>query len=212
MLQLDDKIEAVLSQYHERMEQESALSETLAMEEIMGRKDEFLLSVGPETGLFLNTLAKAAKAKTILEIGTSYGYSTVWLAEAARANEGRIITLEISPEKATYAQEQIERAALAPFVEFRVGDALQLITDAKETFDFVLVDLWKELYVPCLDLFLPKLKKGAWVVADNMIYPPHDQPMVTAYRNRVKEANAFETILLPIGSGIEVSQFKNEVD
>ncbi len=208
MLQLDNKIEAVLNQYHERIEQESALTETLTMEEVMKRKDEFLLQVGEETGIFLNTLAKAAKAKMILEIGTSYGYSTIWLAEAARANGGRVITLEISPEKAKYAQEKIKEAGLSAFVEFRVGDALQLIADAPETFDFVLVDLWKDLYVPCLDLFFSKLNSGAWVIADNMIYPPHDQPMVTAYRNRIKETAAFDTLLLPIGSGIEVSQRK----
>ncbi|MBD0368448.1 MAG: methyltransferase, partial [Flavisolibacter sp.] len=99
-------------------------------------------------------------------------------------------------------------AGLSAFVEFRVGDALQLIADAPETFDFVLVDLWKDLYVPCLELFFAKLNSGAWVIADNMIYPPHDQPVVTAYRNRIKETAAFDTLLLPIGSGIEVSQRK----
>lgn len=210
MLQLDDKIEAVLSQYHKRMEAEAAVFETLTTEERMGRIDEFLLPVGAETGIFLNTLAKSAKAKTILELGTSYGYSTVWLAEAARANGGKVITLEIDSEKATYAQGKLNEAGLSDFVEFRVGDALQLIAAANESFDFVLVDLWKELYVPCLDLFVSKLEKGAWVVSDNMIYPPQDQPMVMAYRNRVKELKSFDTLLLPIGSGIEVSQFKNE--
>lgn len=210
MIQFNDKIAVVLSQYKERIEDETALAETLTMEERMERIDEFLLHVGEDTGTFLNTLAKATKAKTILEIGTSYGYSTIWLAEAASVNGGKVITLEISPEKAIYAQSKIKEAGLSDFVDLRVGDALQLIAEANETFDFVLVDLWKDLYVPCLNLFVSKLKNDAWVVADNMIYPPHDQPMVTAYRNRIKELNAFDTLLLPIGSGIEVSQFKNE--
>jgi predicted O-methyltransferase YrrM len=208
MIRFDNKIEAVINHYHQRIEEETALSETLTMEERMHRIDEFLLPVGAETGTFLNTLAKAAGARTILEIGTSYGYSTIWLAEAARANGGRVITLEISEEKSAYAKERITEAGLFLYVDFRVGDALQLIEQATETFDFVLVDLWKELYTPCLERFLSKLEKGAWVVADNMIYPPHDAPMVTAYRNHVKETGAFDTLLLPIGSGIEVSQHK----
>ena len=187
MLKLDDKIETVLGQYHERIAFESTLSESLTMEERMGRIDEFLLPVGVETGIFLNILAKSAQSKTILEIGTSYGYSTVWLAEAARANEGRVITLEISSEKAEYARNKIEQAGLSGFVDFRIGNALEFIADAPETFDFVLLDLWKELYVSCFDLFLSKLKKGAWVAADNMIYPPQSHEETEAYRKRVRK-------------------------
>jgi len=66
----------------------------------MGRHlDEFLLSVGPATGQFINLLAKEAEAKTILEVGSSYGYSTVWLAEAARDVGGKVVSLEIHEEK-----------------------------------------------------------------------------------------------------------------
>lgn len=210
MIRFDNQIEAVISQYQERMQQEAAQTESMAFEDVMKIKDEFLLPVGPETAMFLNTMIKAARAKIILEIGTSYGYSTVWLAEAARANEGRLITLEISSEKGAYAQQKIKEAGLADYVEFRTGDALKLIADAKETFDFVLLDLWKDLYVPCLDLLLPKLEKEAWVVADNMVYPPQEHEVIMMYRNRIKETKMFESLLLPIGSGIEVSRFKNE--
>jgi predicted O-methyltransferase YrrM len=209
MSHFNDKIAVVLSQDKERIQAETALVETMPMEERMARIDEFLLDVGESTATFLNMLMKETRAKTILEIGTSYGYSTIWLAEASSATGGKVITLEISPAKAAYAQTKIEEAGLTAFVDFRVGDALQLIVEANETFDFVLVDLWKELYVPCLNLFVLKLKKDAWVIADNMIFPPHDQQIVMAYRNRVKAMEAFETLLLPIGSGIEVSQFKN---
>jgi predicted O-methyltransferase YrrM len=106
------------------------------------------------------------------------------------------------------SRQKIEEAGLSEFVEFRVGDAIKSISNATETFDFVLVDVWKELYLPCFDLFFPKLKKGAWVLADNMIFPPHAVPEATIYRNRVRETQAFDTVLLPIGSGIEVSLLK----
>ena len=209
MIKFDDKIENVLSLYHQRMNDEQQLVSSLSHADIMHRRDEWLLPVGAETGMFLNMLAKSAKSKTILEIGTSYGYSTIWLAEAARTNGGCVITLEISTEKAAYAKTKIEEAGLTDFADFKIGDALELISTETRTFDFVLLDLWKELYVSCFDLFVSKLNAGAWVVADNMIYPPDSWEETTAYRSRVKDLKMLNSMLLPIGSGIEVSQFKS---
>jgi predicted O-methyltransferase YrrM len=178
----------------------------------MKRRDEFLLSVGVETAIFLNTLAKSARSKTILEIGTSYGYSTIWLAEAARTNGGKVITLENNPEKAKYAQQHLQEAGLSDFVEFRVGDALESIDNHQEMYDFILLDIWKELYVPCFERFFPKLNKSAWVIGDNMIFPPSSRPEAEAYRQCVRATNAFDTVLMPIGSGIEVSFLRNDKD
>ncbi len=205
MIKLDKKVEIVLDQYHQRIEAETALQKSLPMAEGMKRRDEFLLSVGLETAVFLNTLAKSAQSKVILEVGTSYGYSTIWLAEAARANGGKVITLENNAQKAAYARQQIEKAGLSECVDFKIGDALDSITQITEGVDFVLLDIWKELYIPCFDLFYPKLNKNAWVLADNMTFPPHHHLEATAYRKRVRETNAFDTVLLPIGSGIEMS-------
>lgn len=208
MIKFDKNIDAVLKSYHKRIETEDALMQSLERAEGMKRRDEFLLSVGMETAIFLNNLAKSSKSKTILEIGTSYGYSTIWLAEAAKANEGLVVSLENDAKKAAYAQKMVEKAGLSTHVDIRVGDALETIKQAKEQFDFVLLDLWKELYLPCFDLFYPKLNKGAWVVADNMIFPPHSQLDTDAYRNRLKETHNFDSVLLPIGSGIELSFLK----
>jgi predicted O-methyltransferase YrrM len=208
MIQFDSKIENVLKKYHLRIEAENIEMQSIPIHVGMKRRDEFLLSVGVETAIFLNTLAKSAQSKTILEIGTSYGYSTIWLAEAARANGGKVITLENNPEKATYAQQQIHEAGLSDFVEFRIGDALEIIENAQETYDFILVDIWKELYVPCFERFFPKLNKETWVIGDNMIFPPHSRPEAAVYRQYIRETNAFDTVLMPIGSGIEVSFYK----
>ena len=208
MIKFDTKIDAVLEKYHKRIESEALIMQSLPMEKGMARRDEFLLSVGLETAIFINNLAKAAKSKTILEVGMSYGYSTIWLAEAARANGGRVISLENSAQKAEYARQQIEAAALSDFVDIRLGDALESLSAASETYDFVLLDIWKELYVPCFDLFFPKLNKGAWVIGDNMIFPPNAHLEVSAYRNRIKEIQAFDTVLLPIGSGVETSFYR----
>ncbi len=93
-------------------------------------------------------------------------------------------------------------------MDFRVGDARELIAALEGPFDFVLLDLWKDLYVACFDLFYPKLAPGATVVADNMIYPEMSQKAAGLYRRRVRSAAGMSTVLLPVGSGIEVSRFR----
>src|SRR6185503_13813906 len=113
--------------------------------------DRQLLAVGPDTGRLINILARSLKAPTILELGTSYGYSGIWLAEAARAAGGRVITMELSEKKSAYARDMAERAGLADFIDYQVGDAVELIAKLPQGIDFVLVDLWKDLYVACLE-------------------------------------------------------------
>jgi predicted O-methyltransferase YrrM len=210
MLKLDPKIQDVLNHYHQRIEDEILLFNHLSEEEKIGRKDNFLLPIGLETGIFLNTMIKSAKSKTILEIGTAYGYSTIWLAEAAKATGGKVITLEISEDKAIYAKDKIAAAGLSAYVDFRIGNALESIENVTETFDFVLLDIWKELYTPCFELVYPKLNKSAWIAADNIIHPPHHKTETEKYLTILKQTNAFDSVLLPIGSGIEVSVLRDK--
>lgn len=162
-------------------------------------------AVGPDTGRFLNTLARSLEAPTILELGTSFGYSGIWLAEAARATGGRLITMEFHAYKSAHAREMAEQAGLADHVDFRVGDAVAMIADLPGKVDFVFVDLWKDLYVPCLDAFYPRLKPGAVIVADNMIIP--GGPDVRHYGREVRRKPGISSVLLPIGTGLEVSRF-----
>ena len=115
----------------------------LSPDEMMRRVDEFLISIGPDTGAVLNILVKSLRARTILEIGTSYGHSTVFLAEAARANKGRVITVDIRADKQRYADEQPTPAGLDSFVGFLARD---LIASTIGLLGFVLIDLWKDLY------------------------------------------------------------------
>jgi predicted O-methyltransferase YrrM len=204
---MDQKVQEVLNHYHQRIERENGLIKTMPSHEIEQNRDKFLLSVGEETAVFLNNLVKAAKPKIILEIGTSYGYSTIWLAEAAQMYGGKVISLEIDQEKADYAKQKINEAELTTHVNIVIGDALKFLEETNLTFDFVLVDLWKDLYIPCFDLFFPKLNQGAYVISDNMIFPPNSKEEMDIYRNHLKTTKSFDSVLLPIGSGIEVSQF-----
>ncbi len=202
---MDEAVNRVMREYHERIAAEARLMQTVDSAHWARRRDEFLLPIGPDTGQVLNILIKSAKARSILELGTSYGYSTLWLAEAARQTEGKVVSLELAENKAAYAHKALARAGLADRADIEVGSALETLPFLEGPFDFVLVDLWKDLYVSCLDLIYPKLSRGAYVAADNMLYPPEARADAESYQRRIRELE-FDSILLPIGSGIELSR------
>ncbi|HWA60102.1 MAG TPA: class I SAM-dependent methyltransferase [Caulobacteraceae bacterium] len=202
---MDDKVRAVLDAYHQRMADEER--RLRAGDFGPGDwRDKVLLAVGPETGQLLNILVRSLKAPHVLEIGTSYGYSGIWLAEAARAVGGRVTTLELQDYKSAYARDMSAKAGLSGVVDFQVGDALALIQALPSGIDFVLLDLWKDLYTPCLEAFFPKLNPGAIIVADNMIRPGGEE--VARYGKAVRAKPGISSVLLPVGSGIEISRLE----
>ena len=108
---MDGKVVAVLEFYHKRMQEEAEQRhERPAPGEGGSWRDQVLLAVGPETGQLINILASSLRAPHILEVGTSYGYSGIWLAEAARKAGGRVTTMELQDYKATYARERAVEA------------------------------------------------------------------------------------------------------
>ena len=205
---MDPAVSAVLADYEARAEREQDIWSTRSADENLRRRDEMLLPVGRAAGMLMNLLIKEGEARRILEVGSSYGYSTTWLAEAARAIGGKVISLELQAAKTQYAHTQLERAALAGFVEFRVDDALASLPQLPGPFDFVLIDLWKDLYVPVFELLHRKLSPGAIVVADNMLYPEEFRAEARAYRQRVRAAAGMSSVLLAVGNGLEVSRYQ----
>jgi predicted O-methyltransferase YrrM len=207
---MDEKITAVLDAYHERIRQEEEGYGVTPGGNAHERRDQVLLPVGPDTGRLINIIVKSLDAPNILELGTSYGYSGIWLAEAARATRGRVTTVELADYKAEYARDMAAKAGLSDYIDFKVGDALGIIDAlpprSKSGIDFVLLDLWKDMYVPCLEAFLPKLIPGAIIVADNMITPGGDN--VKAYGRAVRATLGMTSILLPVGAGLEVSVYE----
>jgi predicted O-methyltransferase YrrM len=199
---------AVIEEYEARAAHEDTLWSTMTPEEAGRRRDEMLLPVGRAAGVLMNLLIREAAAKRILEVGSSYGYSTLWLADAARACAGKVTSLELAAPKTEYARERLGRAGLAGFVEFRVGDALASLRSLPGPFDFVLIDLWKDLYLPVFELLYPKLAQGAIVVADNMLQPESARVHARAYRDRVGAAPEMTSVLLEVGNGLEVSRFR----
>jgi predicted O-methyltransferase YrrM len=205
---IDPAVWKVIEDYEARARRDEELWNTLTEAEVRQRLDEFLLPVGRAAGTLMNLIIREAKARRILEVGSSYGYSTTWLAEAARAVGGKVISLELRAAKTEYARAQLERVQLEGLVEFRVGDALASLALLQGPFDFVLIDLWKDLYVPVFERLYPKLAPGAIIVADNMLQPESARPHARAYRERVCAAPDMSSVLLAVGNGLEVSRYR----
>jgi predicted O-methyltransferase YrrM len=200
----DAKVAAVFAEYIARDVEEQSRMKAMGPA-AFGSRDELLLPVGAEVGAFLHALILARKPKRILELGTSYGYSTVVMADAAHAVGAEVITMELADYKQAYARAQLEKAGLAGVVDFRCGDAVAMIHADPGPFDFILLDIWKELYAPCFDAFYPKLSEEAIIASDNMITPEMARPDVRVYREAVRAKVDLQTVLLPIGQGIELS-------
>lgn len=208
---MDEAVEIVLAEYDQRGVEEFKLRDHMSEDEWMSHRDDFLISIGRHTGQLLNIVIKGAKARNILEIGTSYGHSTVWLAEAARATGGKVVTIDEKANKQEYARGMLARAGLGGHVDFRLGDARDLIAALPGPFDFVLVDLWKDLYILCFDLFYRKLSSGALIAADNMIWPESSRENALAYRKHIRSKPRIDSILLDVGSGIELSRYGDKL-
>src|ERR1051326_104000 len=205
---MNNAVEQILKEFEERSKREWDEMGRMSTAEWQSQLDRFLLSVGPATGQLMNLLVKEAKAKSVLEVGSSFGYSTVWLAEAVRESGGVVTSLEIHPEKQNHARDSIERAGLRGFVDFKLGDARESLRTMKQTVDFVLLDLWNDLYIPCFDLFYPKLNPGALIVADNMIFPESYREDAAAYQKHIRTKPGIQSLLLPVGFGLELSRYR----
>ncbi|SFK33577.1 O-methyltransferase [Lysobacter sp. cf310] len=133
------------------------------------RLKDLWLPVSRETGRLLYMLARAAKARSVVEFGTSFGISTLHLAAAVRDNGGgRVITTEFEPAKVARARQHLAEGGLSELVEVRAGDALQtLSSDLPDSIDLLLLDGAKSLYAEVLALVEPRLRPGALIVADN---------------------------------------------
>lgn len=167
-------------------------------EEHTSREDR-LLNITADTGQFLALLVKATRAKTILEIGTSNGYSTIWLADAVVTSAGRVITLEKSEKKAQMANENFRLAQLQQVIDMRVGPAEDSFKVFQpESFDFIFLDSNRSQYVGWWPQLLQLLKPGGLLVVDNAISHQNELKTFTAV---VAATPNVETSLVPVGKG-----------
>jgi len=169
--------------------------------ENFGQKNRGYFNIPAATGKFFYNLVLISKAKNILEIGTSNGYSTIWLSEAAKQNKGRVTTIEISEFKEKTAKDNFKRSKLNN-IKIIHGDALIEIPRLKEKFDFMFIDAIKKDYINYLKLAEKNLKKGTIIVADNAIM---FKDKMQDYLNYVENNKKYSSVLIPIGSGVEFS-------
>jgi predicted O-methyltransferase YrrM len=154
-------------------------------------------------GRFLYLVARSLGARRIVEFGTSFGVSTIYAAAAARDTGGRVIGSELEPGKHRAATANLAEAGLSEFAEVRLGDACETLRDVEAPVDLVLLDGWKELYLPMLELLAPKLRPGAVVLGDNI---RTFRRALAPYVEYVQSGrNGFASLTLPLADGFEFS-------
>lgn len=173
------------------------------------KREDRMLAITQDTGWFFHTLLVTTRAKNVLELGTSTGYSTLYLADALISNHKspKITTIEANPAKITRARKNFERAGVSKFVRIMHGhiqDVLKMMP--KNTmYDFVLIDADKENVKRYFDLVLPLLKTGGIIATDNMLYPQKYRKIMLHYSKYIAKKPNVWTVTLPIGNGEEIS-------
>ena len=168
--------------------------------------DQEMLAITADTGLFFSVLLKAIKARRILEVGTSAGFSTLWFADAMGKNHStRVITIEMNPQKVERALKNFKEAGVDKIIEIKQGIALDLLRKLKGKFDFVFLDADKENIIRYFDIVLPMVRIGGIIAADNMLYPGHFRPAMRKYARHVHTKPNIQSVTVPIGMGEEIT-------
>lgn len=157
-------------------------------------------NIEAESAKLLSQFIRMQQAKTILEIGTSTGYSTLWLAEAAQATGGQVTTVEIDAKRSAEAKRHVAELELSEIVQFWVGDAADYLKEAQERFDFILLDAERHAY----ENYWPDLKrlikpKGGVLIIDNVISHAAE---VKSFLELIKNDQNFMSSILPVGAGL----------
>lgn len=154
-------------------------------------------------------LCRAHRTTRVVEVGTSFGVSTIYLAAAVRENiesntdSGIVIGTEWEPTKVAAAKNNLSRAGLGDIVQIREGDVRETVRDVGGLVDFVLMDIWVPMAAPALKLLMPQLRRGAIVIADNVTSFRHEyRDYLTLVRD---PAGGFQSMTLPYKGGVELS-------
>ncbi len=154
-------------------------------------KGRWYLNVTTREGRVLRQLTEAMGAKRVVEIGTSSGYSTIWLALAARANGGKVFTHEIDPERIKIASANFKKAGLDDVITIIEGDAHETIKQHKEPIDVLLLDAEKKGYVDYLEQLLPLIRPGGLILGHDMHRPMPDPRYIEAVTKNSDLATSF---------------------
>ena len=189
---LDDRVRTMLARLEEEDERESVEGVPPA---------ERSLAVGPEAGRLLFALVAPNAGCEVLEVGASRGYSTIWLAAAARILGGRVVTLERDPRKVEAWRRNIDEAGLEEWTEVIEGDALETLEALEEGFDVVFIDAWKDEYERYFEIARTKVEPGAVIVADNVT----SHAGLAGYVEARQSDTSLVSLTVPVGNGLEVT-------
>ncbi len=165
-------------------------------------RERRMLNITPDTGRLLAILVRSMGARRVVEIGTSNGYSTIWLAWAAHDTGGHVVSVDRSGEKLAMARENLGRAGLAQRVTLREGRALDVLASLDGPFDLIFLDADRESYLAYLDRLLELLRPGGLLVTDNVVSHAHE---LGEFLARVKGDPRLESVTLPVGNGEELT-------
>lgn len=162
------------------------------------------LPVEPASGELLYSLVRACRPATVVEFGTSFGISTIYLAAAVRDNgTGRVLGTELSAAKVRQARANLAEAGLGSVVDILPGDALDSLAGVPQPVGFVLLDGWKDLYLPVLRLLEPAMAPGTLIFADDT---GRFADQLAGYLAHVRDpASGYVSVSFPVGDGAELS-------
>lgn len=166
-------------------------------------------------GRLLSAISKMVRPNRILEVGTYTGYSALCLAEGL-LDEGKLITIDVNEELARKVQGYFNESQFADQIDFRVGNAIDIIPALTEKFDLVFIDADKENYANYFDLVIDKMNQGGWILADNVLWSgkvieevkENDwaTQAILAYNEKIHDDPRVENVLLPIRDGIMMAR------
>jgi predicted O-methyltransferase YrrM len=200
---------AEMRRYYDAKKQSAKRTTDLASPDDMAFVRDKFVALDPEKCDLCYMLCRSLKARRVVEFGTSFGVSTIYLATAVRdtvradGGQGVVIGTEIEPTKAKVAATNLGEAGLGQFVDIRVGDARATLKDAGGPVDFVLLDSWIPLVRPVIDVVAPQMRPGAMVVCDNVQMYEKEYADYTAFVRNPN--NGFRSVLLSHEGGLELS-------
>jgi predicted O-methyltransferase YrrM len=189
-----------------------------AREEVLGEMEQYATEhnipiVGPAVARVLQQLALMINARTVFELGSAIGYSTIWWAQAV-GDGGRVIYTDSDSKNVERARGYFARAGVSKQIELRTGDALEVLSEQKEQFDIIFNDVDKEDYPRVLRLVAPRLRKGGLFVTDNVLWSgrvaeknPTDArtKAVLEFNRKLYDSKDFYTTISPIRDGLAVA-------
>jgi predicted O-methyltransferase YrrM len=161
-----------------------------------------MLNLEPDTARFISILVRSSQRKSLLEIGTSNGYSTIWLAWAVSATGGHVTSLERDADKNAQADANLQRAGLRDSVDLLLGDATEIVASLDGPFDFVFFDADRISAPDQLKFLKSKLLPGALVLADNVLSHPDE---IAGYLAAIEATPDFDHMVIPIGKGLSLA-------